>query len=326
MLQRTRRKELVLITGVHGFLGQHVVRLFLDESKCDLVLTAREEATLFADAADLPRIHAYHQMDATNRIRVREVIQSVKPDVIVNCAGFRNVDRAEHERELTWKTNVSAVEYLAESARKVDARIVHVSTDYVFDGMKVPYAEGDAPHPLNYYGRTKLASENALKTSGVPHTIIRTSLMYGSSESLNTNEALIIAQKLERKEMVELATDLSSSPTLVNDVALAIVRATERSKFGLYHVAAHEMLSRYEFGLRVAQAFGLDTSLITGKLDSEIVYPFERAERPMRSALVSLKAQTDLGLRLSNVDEGLQVTVRGIQEISGEDFDQHIYE
>jgi dTDP-4-dehydrorhamnose reductase len=203
---------------------------------------------------------------------------------------------------------------------------VHVSTDYVFDGTKVPYAEGDVPHPLNYYGRTKLASENALKTSGVPHTIIRTSLMYGSSESLDTNEALIIAQKLERKETIELATDLCASPTLVNDVALALVRATERSKFGVYHVAAHEMLSRYEFGLRVAQAFGLDTSLITGKLNAEIVYPVARAERPMKSALVSLKAQTDLGLRLSNVDEGLQVTVRGIQEISGEDFDQHIYE
>jgi dTDP-4-dehydrorhamnose reductase len=323
---RSHRKDLVLITGAHGFLGQHVVRLFLDESQCEIVITARESETLFADAQHLPRIHAYHSMDVTNRANVRDVIQSVKPDVIVNCAGFRDVDRAEHERELAWKTNVSAVEYLAESARKVDARIVHVSSDYVFDGTKVPYAENDAPHPLNYYGRTKLASENALRTSSVDHAIIRTSYLYGSSERIESNAALIIAIAAEQEQKLQLADDLFMCPTLVDDLALAVVRAAERKRTGIYHVAGPEMISRYEFGLRVTKAFGLPDDRIESAHWDDIPSPVVRADRPRKSALVSLKAQTDLGIHISNVDEGLQVTARGMQEIDGEAFEQFVYE
>ncbi len=323
---RSNHKDLVLITGAHGFLGQHVVRLFLDESQCEIVITAREKDTLFADAANLPRIHAYHSMDVTNRLSVREVLQSVKPDVIVNCAGFRDVDRAEHERELAWKTNVSAVEYLAESARKVDARIVHVSSDFVFDGIKVPYAENDAPHPLNYYGRTKLASENALRTSSVDHAIIRTSFLYGSSERLESNAALIIAVAAEQEQHLQLADDLFMCPTLVDDLALAVVRAAERKRTGMYHVAGPEMISRYEFGLRVVRAFGLQEELIEAAHWDDIPSETLRADRPRKSALVTLKAQTDLGIRISNVDEGLQVTARGMQEMEGNAFEQFVYE
>ena len=320
------RKELVLITGAHGFLGQHVVRLFLDESQCDVVITAREPETLFADANKLPRILAYHQMDVINRTSVRDVINSVKPDVIVNCAGFRDVDRAEHERELAWKTNVSAVEYLAEAARKVDARIIHISSDYVFDGSRAPYLEADTPHPLNYYGRTKLASENTLKTSRVEHAIIRTSYLYGSSERLESNAALLIALAADQEQRILLADDLAMCPTLVDDVALAIVRATERKRSGIYHVAGPEMMTRYEFGLRVVHAFGLKAAPIERMHWDDIPHEGVRAERPRTSALVSLRAQTDLGIRISNVNEGLQVTARGMQEIEGGAFEQFVYE
>lgn len=310
----------MLITGVHGFLGQHCVRFFLDETKCDLVLTARQEETFYADIKEEPRVLAYHQLDVSNRQQVKDVVQAVRPDVIVNCAAVMNVDLAEKERERAWKTNVSGIEYLAEASRKVDTRILHISTDYVFDGTKVPYTETDAPSPINYYGRTKLASENALRTSGIEHCIIRTGLLYGASERIDSNFALKVILALQEGEEFKAATDLYGSPTLVDDVALAVVRATEKAKTGLYHVCGPEMLSRYEFAYKIAKTFGLDTKLVVPVKHADIQSPTgQRVQRPMKSAFVTLKAHTDLQLRLSNVDEGLQVMARGIQELQHPD-------
>jgi len=321
MIQQRRRKELVLITGVHGFVGQHVVRLFIDESKHDLVLTAREAETLFADINEEPRVHAYYQMDVTNRNQVREVIQAVRPDVIVNCAGFVKVDEAEINREQCWKANVSAVEHLCEAARKVDARIVHLSSDYVFDGTKAPYTETDPPHPVNYYGRTKLASENVLKTSGIDHTIIRTSFIYGAAQHANANFALYLLHANQAGEVIEAPTDLAAAPTLVDDLALAIVRIAERRRFGLYNVAGPEIMSRYEFAIKVAETFDLNTELIMPIAYADLLKKQRekgpKADRPMRTGLISLKAQTDLSLHISNVTEGLQVMQRGINDLTG---------
>lgn len=320
------QRDIVLVTGAHGFLGQHVVRLFLEESKCDVVITARQEKTLFVDIADEPRVLSYIPLDVTQRTGVRDVVSSVKPTVIVNCAGFVDVDAAEANRETAWRTNVTAVEYLAEAARKVDARVVHISTDFVFDGLRAPYVETDMPHPLNYYGRTKLASENALRTSGIDYTIFRVCMLYGAAERLAVNYALQVIQSLEAKQPIHAATDLFSSPTLIDDLALAVVRATERKRLGLYHLSGPEMISRYEFALRVAEAYQLDASLVLPTTIAELKRQIPtRAERPARSALVSLKAQTDLGLRLSNIVEGLQVMERGLQELVGERA-AHLYE
>jgi dTDP-4-dehydrorhamnose reductase len=324
MIVRAKSREVVLITGAHGFLGQHVVRLFLEESKCELVITAREKETLFGDIGSEPRVIAYHALDISQHAQVKETIASVRPDVIVNCAAFVKVDEAEISREAAWRTNVSGVEYLAEAARKVDARMVHVSSDLVFDGLRAPYTESDAPHPINYYGRTKLASENVLKTSGIEHTIFRTCLVYGAAEQARANYALSVVLALEAGKPVFAATDLFSTPTLVDDVALAIVRSTERKRLGLYHVAGPEMLPRFEFAHRIADVFRLDASLIFPTTIAELKKqsltgetPFLRAERPARTGLVSLKAQTDLGIKISKIEDGLQIMERGLHELLG---------
>src|SRR5690349_10740511 len=127
---KRRDRETILLTGSHGFLGQHVLQTFLDETNCDLVVTARSEKLQFDDVAEDPRA-TYHQLDITDRLAIKEVIGSFKPDVIVHCAALVDVDRCETERELAWKTNVRSVEYLLEAARKTDARIVHISSDYI---------------------------------------------------------------------------------------------------------------------------------------------------------------------------------------------------
>ncbi len=236
------------------------------------------------------------------------------------------MDDAETQREAAWHTNVSAVEHLAEMSRKIDARIVHISSDLVFDGARAPYTETDAPHPINYYGRTKLASENVLRTSGIDHTIFRTCLIYGAAERAKANYALSVITSLEDGQPVYAATDLLAAPTLVDDLALAIVRATERKRLGLYHAGGPEMITRFEFANRIAEVFGLNAGLILpttiAQLRSSGIW---RAERPSRTGLVSLKAHTDLGLRFSNVDDGLRVMERGMEELLG-DSTLYLYE
>ncbi len=318
---KIRHRDLVLITGVHGFLGQHVLRTFLDETHCDLIVTSRDEKLQFTDVADEPRVLAYHQVDVTDRIAVKETISLFKPDVIVNCAGMVNVDLAERERELTWKTNVKSVEYLIEAARKTDARIVHISSDYIFDGLKTPYAENAAPNPLNYYGRTKLASENALRSSGVNHCILRTAFFYGVEVHRKPSFAVNVINTLLKNEPFEAFDDLYASPTLIDDIAFAVIRAVEYKKNGIFHIAGSEMISRYEFAKRIALSFRLNPELI-------IPIPFAstdtRAERPRQSSFVTLKAQTELGLRITGIDEGLQVMVRGVNDM--EDARQIVYQ
>ena len=322
--QRTR--ETALITGCHGFVGQHVVRVFVEESKCDIVLTAREPNSLFADIASEPRIRGYFPMDVALRSSVKEVILAAKPDVIVNCAAFVKVDDAETQRETAWHTNVSAVEYIAEMARKIDARIVHISSDLVFDGIRAPNVETDAPHPLNYYGRTKLASENVLRTAGVDHTIFRTCVVYGAAERAKANYALAVLTSLEQGQPVYAATDLLSAPTLVDDLALAVVRATERKRLGLYHAGGPEMITRFEFANRIAEVFGLNAGLIMPTTNAELKSSGKwKAERPSKTGLISLKAQTDLGVRMSNVNDGLRVMERGMEELLGKS-ELYLYE
>lgn len=317
---RARHRDLVLITGAHGFLGQHVLRTFLDETHCDLVITARDEKLQFTDIADEPRMLAYQQLDVTDRAAVKETIGLFKPDVIVHCAGMVNVDLAEVERELTWKSNVRSVEYLIESARKTDARILHISSDYVFDGLKTPYAENAAPNPVNYYGRTKLASENVLRSSGVNHCILRASFFYGVEVHQKPSFAVNVIKALEKNESFEAFDDLYASPTLIDDIAFAVIRAVEYKKNGIYHISGSEMISRYEFAKRIALAFRLNPSLII-----PIPYSAEtRAERPRHMSFVTLKAQTELGLRITGIDEGLQVMVRGLHDM--EDARQIVYQ
>jgi dTDP-4-dehydrorhamnose reductase len=284
--------------------------MFLDESRADLILSSRQDKLLFSAAEDEERIASYVKLDITNRDAVRSTIQSIKPDVIVNCAAFVDVDRAETEREIAWRTNTSAVEYLIESARKTDARIIHISTDFIFDGIKSPYSETAAPNPLNYYGRTKLASENALRSSGIHHCILRAPLLYGTEELQWKNMAMRVYDSLLKKKQFAAFTDIQVTPTLIDDLAFAVTRATELHKHGIYHIGGPEMVSRFEFAQRIAKQFHLDESLIV-----PVTSEGHAANRPKRSAFVTLKAQTELSLKPSGIDEGLEVTHRNLKDI-----------
>ena len=289
----------ILITGSNGLLGQKVTELLVRGSAYVITLASH------ADKSVKPLASAsYVQMDITSKKEVKHVVFSCEPDVIVNCAAMTNVDACEKERELAWKINVEGVEHLVEAARKNNARIIHLSTDYVFDGKSGPYDESARPEPLSYYGKGKLASENALRVSGMEYLIARTMVLYGAAAGVKSNFALWLIQNLEQNLPVRIVDDQFGNPTLVDDLAHGLVSALELGRTGVYHMAGREIVSRHEFALKLAEVFGFDRSLIAPVKTSQLRQP---AQRPLKSGLITLKAEVELGYKPSTVEQGLQI-------------------
>lgn len=289
----------ILIVGSNGLLGQKITTLF-SRSKSFEILNTSAEDKIFLNGKN----HQYKVLDITKRSSVMRLVDEFQPEVIINTAAITNVDLCETERELAWKVNVAGVENLVHAARMVGAKVIHFSTDYVFDGKSGPYIESDRVNPMSYYGRTKLASENVLRTSEIPHTIIRTMILYGLANQVKDNFALWLVNNLEANKQVRVVDDQIGNPTLVDDLAFAVLKIVEFNKNGLYHIAGNDLVSRYEFALALAKKFKFDKNLIIPIKTAILKQP---APRPMKSGFIILKAETELSIKMSGVDQGLTV-------------------
>jgi dTDP-4-dehydrorhamnose reductase len=289
----------VLVVGSNGLLGQKMAEQLVRGTSYHITLASIEDEPV-RQLASVP----YVKLDITSHKEVRDLVAEIRPDVLVNCAAMTNVDLCETERELAWKINVNGVEYLAEAAKKQHAVMVHVSSDYVFDGKNGPYTEDDKPEPLCYYGKSKLASENALRSAGVPSIVARTMVLYGHAPGVKANFALWLIQSLQARQSVRIVDDQIGNPTLVDDLAYGLLRAVELGKTGIYNIAGRDICTRYEFAVRLARVFGLDESLIVPIKTASLKQP---AARPLKSGLITLKAEVELGFKPSSVEHGLEV-------------------
>jgi dTDP-4-dehydrorhamnose reductase len=288
----------VLITGCHGLLGQKVLKVFLKSTSAEILATAKEPKT-FLDLKGFD----YTMLDITNRSDVKNLVVYFNPDVIVNTAAYTNVDGCELNRELAWRVNVEGVRNLVHSARRVDAKLIHISTDYIFDGKNGPYDENAIPNPINYYGRTKLASENEIKIGGIRFAILRTNVLYGVGKNVKSNFALWLYNKLSSGEKIKVVTDQIGNPTYVDDLAFAILKVVEFDKEGIYNVGGKDFVSRYDFALKLAEIFSFDHELIIPVKTSELN---QVAPRPLKSGLITLKAEVELGLKPYGVEDGIR--------------------
>lgn len=303
----------ILITGANGLLGQKITELLSNFRNYALHLSSKDDRSVF----DHERM-TYLRLDTTSRQGVRDMVDQVEPEIIIHAAAVTNVDLCEKERELAWRTNVSSVENLIHAAKLVGARLLHFSTDYIFDGKNGPYDETARPNPLNYYGKTKLASENLLITSGIPYTIVRTMVLYGMGYGVKQNFALWLYNQLREGKSVRTVNDQIGNPTLADDVAYAVLKIMELERTGCYHVAGPDVVSRHEFALTLCRTFGFNKKLIIPVRTSDFRQP---AQRPLRSGFITLKMETDLGIKASGIRQGLlmfknQVTMQS--EIVGD--------
>jgi len=289
----------ILITGSNGLLGQKIVELLSQSRSYILHLVSSQEDSVFpADTAP------YTRVDIIDRKQVSRIIEEFQPDTIVNTAALTNVDSCESNREGAWKVNVHGVENLVHAGKLAGSHLIQLSTDYVFDGKNGPYSEDDRPNPLSYYGRTKLASENLLRTSDISHTIVRTMVLYGSARKVKPNFALWLVGELREGRPVKVVSDQVGCPTLVDDLAFGIAKIVELRKSGIYHMSGPEIVSRLAFAKELARIFQFDAGLITPQLTSALNQP---APRPLKSGFIILKAQVELNLSMSGVENGLLI-------------------
>jgi len=289
-------KKRVLIFGANGMLGQRTIHLFSQGGTYEILASSSAPEPFFSGID-------YKQVVFTQRDEVKNCILNFYPDVIINAAAYTNVDKAETDRELCWKVNVKGLEFITEAARVVDCHIIHISTDYVFDGSKGPYSEIDKPNPFGYYARTKLASENALKLGGTPFTILRTNVLYGIIKTGRADFVRWVVDSIRQSKPIRIVTDQINNPTFLDDLAAAVQSVIEKKKVGLYHIGGREFLSRYDFTLRIADFFNLDKSLITPIVTKELNQP---APRPLKSGLITIKAESEFGFKPHSIEESFQ--------------------
>ncbi|GBC98839.1 dTDP-4-dehydrorhamnose reductase [bacterium HR17] len=227
-------------------------------------------------------------LDITDVSRVAVTLRSLRPRVVFNCAAFVRVDDAEDAPEEAWRVNAAAALYLARLCADLDATLVHISTDYVFDGRKgAPYTELDVPCPLSVYGATKLLGEFFVRAYCPRHIVVRTAGLYGlrGSRAKGGNFIERILAQARAGTPLRVVADQVTSPTYARDLAAHLVRLAAAEKFGLYHIANSGHCSWHTFAVAVLELAGLE--VVVEPIDTATLG--QKARRPAFSALVSVR-------------------------------------
>lgn len=299
----------ILITGSNGLLGQKLVTLLKVMPDVELVATAKGENRIH----DKNGYHFY-QMDITNETEVLKVISATKPNVIIHTAAMTNVDQCESEKELCWEMNVNAVKYLVNACQSADCMLVHLSTDFIFDGEAGPYDENAKPKPISYYGESKLAAEEVILNSKIRWAIARTVLVYGIVGDMSrTNIILWVKKSLEDGKNIKVVTDQFRTPTLAEDLAMGCWLIAQKEAKGIFNISGKDFLTPYEMAIKTADFFGLDKSLIAMADSSTFSQP---AKRPPRTGFIIDKAIGLLGYKPHSFDEGIKIVSEQFLEAS----------
>lgn len=273
----------ILVTGASGLLG------------LNLALEAASAGHRVFGAANEHRPHTQRftvlQADLLEEGALERLLEHTQPDWVIHCAALANVDACESAPELAQHLNAEIPAKLAHLVARGGARLVHISTDAVFDGQRGDYTESDPPNPLSVYARSKLAGERGVAAAN-PDAIIARVNLFGWSMSGRRSLAEFFVRSLQAGEQVNGFTDVIFCPLLVNDIAGLLLNMLELELHGLYHVVSRECLSKYEFGVRLAGQFGLDSELIR---PISVAESGLKAARSPRLSLSTHKLSTDLG-------------------------------
>ncbi len=289
----------ILITGSNGLLGQQLVVHFSTSPDFKVVGCSRGENKVLS-----VNNFRYYNLDITNKKDLNEVLQTEKPEIIINCAAMTNVDQCEEEQKECDKINIDAVNELVNYCKKNKTKLIHLSTDFIFEGKKGYYKEDELPNPLNYYGKSKLKSEQLLIQSLSDFAIIRTILVYGTTQ--NTNRSNVVAwikNSLESGKEIHVVSDQLRMPTLVTDLVKAIDLIIQKDAKGIFHISSNELLSIYEIAMLVAEEFNLDKTKISTITTRELN---QKAKRPLKTGFLLAKAESELGFKTKSFREQIK--------------------
>jgi len=299
----------IVITGSNGLLGQKLIYLMRNRPDIELYATSKGE-----NRTKEKEGYRYMSLDITDERSVNQVFDELKPDCIINTAAMTNVDECEKNKEGCRKLNMEAVTYMTRWAETNKAHLVHISTDFVFDGENGPYRETDKPNPLSYYAWSKLESEHILQQSKASWAILRTIIIYGVvDDAQRSNVVLWTKQSLEQHKKINVITDQFRSPTLAEDLANACEAAALKRAKGIYHISGKELMSIIDIVYLVADFFRLDKSYINPVTSGELNQP---AKRPPKTGFILDKAMKELDYKPHSLMEGLSIIKKQLDEKS----------
>ncbi|NQV30861.1 MAG: dTDP-4-dehydrorhamnose reductase [Candidatus Marinimicrobia bacterium] len=285
----------LMITGINGLLSQNLVQEFSQEYRIhgiDLNPGIYPENQRISVA----------QLDLTKTDELKHHIHKIKPHVLIHTAAYTNVDRAEEEPETAFAINAKVPAVLADLCLELDIPLVHISTDYVFDGQSGPYDESAPCNPQGIYAESKYAGEKAVLESGAKVAVIRPNVMYGRGVQLKSSFVDWLVKELGQNRSVNIVDDQYNNPTYASRLAKVIRIILGRKAWDVWHFGSKEIVSRYDFALKVADIFGLSSELIYAISTVDLN---QRAPRPMRSGLICEKVKRELGINILSIDEEL---------------------
>ena len=297
----------ILISGSNGLLGQKLVYKLRDREDITCIATARGENRLLQKDG-----YVYEQMDITNLQSVQEVLQRNQPDAIIHTAAMTNVDACETEKEACVAMNIQALRYLVDTLEAMQHKqptykpqLVHLSTDFIFDGTHGPLGENEKPNPLSYYAWSKLEAEKIVQSSRIRWAIARTVLVYGIVDNMSRSNIVLWAkQNLEQGKSIQVVDDQFRTPTLAEDLADGCILLVEKKAQGVYNISGKDFMSILQLVQQVADYYGLDKSLIKPSKSADIK---QAAKRPPITGFIIDKAIQDLGYQPHSFLEGIRI-------------------
>jgi len=264
-------EKTILITGCSGQLGN---KLYEDLSaQFNVIPTYKHHRD------------KKNKLDITSTTDCNFIFSNYNPDIIINCAALTNVDSCERNKKLCRDINVIGLGKLI-ALSDINTKIIHISSDYVFDGLFGNYREEGPTYPVNYYGKSKLESENILIGSNRKYLIFRVSMLF---DKINNNFFSWVLGNLKNQQKIKVATDMFSTPTWISSFSNMIIKSIHLDLSGIFHYGSQDSISRFDFASLIASEFNYPSALILPVESKEINF---YAERPKNTSLVSEKIST----------------------------------
>ena len=276
----------ILITGAFGQLGNSLKNF----------LSINDE--VFRTGLNIPTGGKGLQLNIVDKIMLKDIISSISPDVIINLAALTNVDFCESNPEIAKEVNTNGVQNLVDV---FSGKIIHLSTDYVFDGLKGPYKEEDQINPISVYGKTKYDAEKIVLDKN-NNLVLRTNVLY---DMLGNNKASFlnwVVNNLKNKNSIQVVNDQFNNPTWTESIAEILVNCLNKDMSGLYHWGDQDYLSRYDFAIKIAESYNLKSDLIKQISTSQLK---QMAPRPLNGGLDQSKLKKYLNITPPSINDCL---------------------
>ena len=290
----------LLITGSNGLLGQKLVYRLLELQEFELIATSIGPNRLIQKQG-----YRYEPMDIGSKEDVNRIFDLIQPEIVIHTAAMTNVDACETDKDGCLRANVHAVDYIVEAVNRCGAHLVHVSTDFIFDGEDGPYDEEAKANPVSYYGWSKMEAERIVIEKSKSWSILRTILVFGIVDNMSRSNVVLWAKgALEKGNPINVVDDQYRMPTLAEDLAEGCILAARKGAQGIFNISGKDYMNIYELVERVADHYHLSKTIINRVSSSTLSQP---AKRPPRTGFILTKAINTLGYQPHSFEEGLAI-------------------